>query len=372
MPKKNDKYHFNTPKENNLHQTKEKSTSGDYHAPDRIMKENAAALVIPLAKQELKLDVVSFKEINVEFAKTIERRADFLCEIETKDQQKQILHIEFQSSNNSDMLSRMQEYDALLQRKYKYKYPIKHLVVYMGKGKANMRTQLAKEHLFTGFKLVSLNTMDSNKLLKAEEPELVILALLGKHVKKNVPALIEAIIHRLKALLPEHKDKRQNYLAHLTMLAKLRKLEEITHKIISNMPVHASLRDTFLYKEGEEASRLKHLAEKKQMKKDFDRQLQKKERTVVTLNKEIQKIKREKQAAIERAVEKAKQEKQAAAEKIKQEKQAAAERARQQQEEQIKNFLQLGILTMPQIASAMNVSLYRVRKVKKSMCKKIS
>jgi uncharacterized protein YaiL (DUF2058 family) len=119
------------------------------------------------------------------------------------------------------------------------------------------------------------------------------------------------------------------------------------------MPIEFSRQETILYKEGQEAARL--IWQARLTERDQEAKKQKQE-----FKKQILQM----QVAAEKKLQQ--QKKQAEAEKERQLKQAEAEK-RKQEDAQIENLLQLGSLTMAQIAIAMNVSLYRVRKVKKAM-----
>ncbi len=77
---------------------------------DKIFKENIAALLIPLAKKLLGIDIVHSEEMKDKLQTTIEREPDYLSLIETNDGKKYVLQLEFQTSNDDKMLLRMQEY----------------------------------------------------------------------------------------------------------------------------------------------------------------------------------------------------------------------------------------------------------------------
>ena len=78
------------------------------------------------------------------------------------DNSKWILHIEFQSKNDPQMLERMQEYHSKIYKKFKL--PVKPLVINLGQQKFTARTQLQPEEIFTGYqphiRMSILNTLN--------------------------------------------------------------------------------------------------------------------------------------------------------------------------------------------------------------------
>ena len=97
---------------------------------DRIIKENIEAIFLPILGKFLGLSIKSTFEIKDKIQSTIEREPDFLKRIIDQDDKEFILHVEFQTADDLEMVYRMAEYDALLQRKYQI--PVKPFVIYLG------------------------------------------------------------------------------------------------------------------------------------------------------------------------------------------------------------------------------------------------
>ena len=81
---------------------------------------------------------------------TYEREVDGAYWIVTKDNQKFILHFEYQSTDDKKLAERMNEYAAMLRCRNPGEI-IKSLVIYVREKPATMRTQLQAEEIFTGF-----------------------------------------------------------------------------------------------------------------------------------------------------------------------------------------------------------------------------
>jgi len=113
---------------------------------DRIFKENAESLFITLIEQELNFKIKSYEPLPEKITKTIEREMDFVYRITTDDEDEFLLHIEFQTQDDKEMIYRMSEYHGLVYSKYRL--PIKHVVIYLGLGKPGMQTKLKTDESF--------------------------------------------------------------------------------------------------------------------------------------------------------------------------------------------------------------------------------
>ena len=143
---------------------------------DRIFKENARELFLPLIEKKLGFKIISYKAIPEKIQKTTEREADFLYKIKTDGRKVFLLHIEFQNKNDPEMLTRMTEYHGLFHRKHKL--PIHHVVIYLGKRKPTMRNKLREDEIFRGFDLISIYEMNPKDFLSSQVPSVIMLSLI--------------------------------------------------------------------------------------------------------------------------------------------------------------------------------------------------
>ncbi len=214
---------------------------------DRIFRENVQDIFLPLIEMELGLKFKSYKVLQEKIAKTLEREVDFLCEIITEDDNKELLHIEFQTKNDGEMIYRMQEYHGLIYRKYKL--PIHHVVVYLGESKTKMVSSLSDEGVFTGFSLICVNELDTERLLSKQVPEIVIMALLSNYKKEQVESVLRLILNKLEKI-PKSKNASGRYINQLLLLSKLCNLEKKIIKTLEDMPVLLDINDSVLFKRG--------------------------------------------------------------------------------------------------------------------------
>jgi hypothetical protein len=88
---------------------------------DKIIRENLLELFLPLVAEQLNFKIKKISPLPDKQASTIIRETDSFMLVETYSvtEPKFILHIEFESSDNANMIYRMVEYHGIEMRKYK-------------------------------------------------------------------------------------------------------------------------------------------------------------------------------------------------------------------------------------------------------------
>ncbi len=230
---------------------------------DKVMKENIEAVFLPLTEKYLNFKIVSSELLDVKLQSTIEREVDFLRIVKTDKGEEFILHIEFQSSNERDMIYRVKEYNAIIQRRHiqlqkkkkkhegKKNLEIRHYVIYLGKARMSMRTRLEGRDLFSHFEVVCLNQLDFNQMLQSQIPEEIILAILSDFKGTDPEKIIRSIVKKLRKYSQDDAALNK-FIEQLRVLSDLRKLEEETIKTIKDMPITYNLEESYTYKLGRE------------------------------------------------------------------------------------------------------------------------
>ncbi len=213
---------------------KDKKDEDSGNIYDRIFRENARTIFIPLIQFQLKIDITRYEALEFKMSRTREREVDFLYKIFDKNGKVSILHLEFQTKNDKEMLARIQEYHALIYRKHKF--PIRHIVIYLGKRKSTMKNKLAPGHVFSGFDIINITAIDPNQLISTQIPEMVIMALLGNLKKDQVEKILNDIVEKLQKLT-DSKDLMSKYINQLLILARIRNLQKIVSQKIDDMPI---------------------------------------------------------------------------------------------------------------------------------------
>jgi hypothetical protein len=96
---------------------------------DKVVQEGIENSLPDMKKYVLKINVVKREKLLNKILHTEERDPDLLEKITDDQGQIFILHIEYQSNDDSDMVYRMHEYLAMLLRKYKL--PVKQYVIFL-------------------------------------------------------------------------------------------------------------------------------------------------------------------------------------------------------------------------------------------------
>jgi hypothetical protein len=215
---------------------------------DKILKENIAALLLPLTEKYLNIKIKDSRELKDKLQTTIEKEPDFIRAVKTDRDEEFILHIEFQTQDEEAMIYRMQEYYGLLRRKHQL--PVKQFVIYLGKQPSKMQTQLSSQEIFTGFNLKSLRDYSYEGLLNSHIPEEIILAILSDFNKQKPTEIIRRILEKLKGIGTDEITLRK-YIRQLAVLARLRNLTKETQKQIQDMGLTYNVTEDYLYQEGQ-------------------------------------------------------------------------------------------------------------------------
>ena len=240
---------------------------------DRIIKENFIPHLLEVFKVFLGIeDCVPDKEIRLPGRKiqgTVERDPDYAEVMKRPNGDRFILHIEFQTTNDRDMVFRGQEYHALLQRKVKL--PIMHHVLYLGEGKSTMISKLDPSMVYTGFELTSISDYNAERLMESSVPEEVLMAVLGNFGQEKPVEVVRKVLARLQGLA-HNRTKLKKYLYQLTILSRLRNLEEETIEQSDKMGFVIDIEKDGLYRRGIEKGMEKGI--EKEKRKSWKEKLQ--------------------------------------------------------------------------------------------------
>jgi predicted transposase YdaD len=214
---------------------------------DKILKENIAAIFLPLAEKFLGIHISKSEELKDKVQVTLEKEPDFIRIVETRAGERFILHIEFQRADEEGMVHRMHEYYVILRKKHKL--PVRSIVFYLGQTVSRMQTRLAPAEVFEGFLLISLNQYSSQNLVSSQLPGEIILAVLGDFEGQDPMEVLKKMLTRLKETSTNEMALRK-YTRQLAMLARLRNLTTETQKQITDMGLIDNITDDPLYQEG--------------------------------------------------------------------------------------------------------------------------
>ena len=248
---------------------------------DKIFKENAMAMFLPVIEHFLKIKIKHFTPYKEKLQTTLERELDFLYAVETESGDCFDLHIEFEIRVTPQMVYRIGEYHGIVQKRRQN--PIRHVVIYLGEEKMSIPTLLEEEQVYKGFDLISLNALDPHVLLSSQVPEVIIMAILGHYSSEQVEGVLRLLLRQFKVACKNDAELRK-YLKQLLVLSRLRTLEGITSKIKENMSlINYTVESDVLYQEGLEKGIT--LGEKRGEKRGEKEQLEKNIRALLLSNR---------------------------------------------------------------------------------------
>ncbi len=249
---------------------KEKTEKREGNAFDKIFKENSEKSFLLLAEERLGLKFKSCRQLKHKLQTTLEREMDFFYEVITEDGYKFILHIEYETGENPEMIYRVLEYHAIAMRKYKL--PIKHVVIYLGELPYRMQTRLNSDLVFDSFELIEINSLDPNILLSSQVPEIVLLTIAAKYPPEEIENILRSIQKKIVSL-GKNIGEVSKYLNQLFILSRLRNVQDAAFKILQEMTTLGyDIKSDVLYKLGvkEEAEKVaEKVAEKELQEKYF-------------------------------------------------------------------------------------------------------
>lgn len=216
---------------------------------DRILKENMGAILRSVSAQYLGFKIVSMQDVPGKLQKTLEREPDFVKMVKTDREEEFLLHLEFQVTDDLNMLTRMRTYHALLAEKYQL--PIRQFVLYLGRPVPKMETRIPPSEVMYGFHLLDLQRMDADQFLRSEIPEEIILAILANFGDRPPIAVIRLILSRLRKVEPE-QGNLEHVIQQLGILARINKLDSLTFKAIEEMPITIDIEKDAFYLKGME------------------------------------------------------------------------------------------------------------------------
>ncbi len=188
---------------------------------DKILQENIEGALPGLIKNILHINAVHSEELPDSLQHTKERKPDLLKKITDERGSVFVLHIEFQTKNDAEIVYRMAEYWSMLLRKYKL--PVKQYVMYIGEGLAEMATTLINEKSFFCYNLISFSAIDYRIFLYSDKAEEKIFAILANFGSDGVETAVSNIFTQVSQSAGGEleRERRKN---QLRILAQLRNL----------------------------------------------------------------------------------------------------------------------------------------------------
>ncbi len=215
---------------------------------DKILQENIEVALPGLIKKVLKIDAVASEELPDSLQHTKERKPDVLKRITDIKGETFVLHIEFQTKDEPDMVYRMAEYLVMLARKYRI--AVKQFVIFIGEGVPTMLDNLTLGKSYFTYQLVSISTINYRVFLRSEKPEEKMFAILadfgGDEPKKVITKIAESVVLGSNGDLEKQRRKKQ-----FQILAQLRTLVSENIEIMEHVSSFFKVEKDIFYQVGE-------------------------------------------------------------------------------------------------------------------------
>ena len=228
---------------------------------DKIFKENLDKSLKTIIQDISGLKIVKSEPLPTRMQHTKERDPDELSLIWLPDGTQRILHAEVHLKDEYDINFRMCEYHVLLKRKKKVPNVVQY-VIYIGIEDPKHITGIWEtESLVFHYNVIVLKNIPYKTFLDANTPEAVILSILGDFQDADPEIVSTRIVERIDKLSKTHGEKEKFY-AQLRVISKLRKLQPLIEKIMTNISKFIDVADDPLYLEGKLEGKLEGYLEK--------------------------------------------------------------------------------------------------------------
>ena len=227
---------------------KSKQRNPQVNQYDKILRENIEAALPGLIRNLLDIHAVYTEELPDDIQHTKERKPDVLKKVTDKNGETFVLHIEFQVKGEQEVVFRMAEYYIMLLRRYKL--PVRQYVIYIGAGNPGMTDRIRSASMNFKYQLVALSAVDYHLLLRSNNPEEKMLAILADFGGKDPKRVVEDIVNQVIATSKGNFSKLR-HLRQLRILAQLRNLASSKLAIMDSVAGFMSDEKDILYRRGE-------------------------------------------------------------------------------------------------------------------------
>jgi predicted transposase/invertase (TIGR01784 family) len=227
---------------------KGKQSNRQVNQYDKIFRENLEAALPGLIKNLLGIHAVLTEELPDDIQHTKERKPDVLKKVTDKNGETFVLHIEFQVRDEQEMVFRMAEYYIMLLRQYQLR--VRQYVIYIGAGNPTMTDHIRSEPMSFKYQLIALSAVDYQLLLRSDNPEEKMLAILANFGSGDPERVIENIVNQVIAISRGDFSKHR-HIRQLRILAQLRNLAPESLQIMDSIANYISEEKDILYRRGE-------------------------------------------------------------------------------------------------------------------------
>jgi len=221
--------------------------SGQY---DKIIKENLEVTLPVIIRDVLGLDILQSEELPDDIQHTKERKPDALKKVTDTAGYTYVLHVEFQTSDEQEMVYRMAEYSVMLIRRYQL--PVKQYVIFLRDAEPKMPVSIDTDDLKFKYQLIRISEASYKLFLKAENPEVKMLGILANFGKDDRYKAVKSIVDQVQSFT-KGDFAESRYFKQLRIFVQLRSsIEQQFEKAMETITKFFKEENDFLYRKGEE------------------------------------------------------------------------------------------------------------------------
>jgi predicted transposase/invertase (TIGR01784 family) len=220
---------------------------------DKIVKENMESMLPVFMKDVLNLDVTASVKIADDIQYTKERKPDLLAKITDRNNQTFVLHLEWQSHNDKNMVYRMAEYAVMLYRKYRL--PVVQFVIFMGKGNVRMERTIKHKNLKFRYHIIALKDINYKLFLKSKNPGSNVFAILCNFENDDEDKAVENIVQALEASVDGDLERRKHFNQLKVFMQLCNDNIKLKLRNMFSVSTFYKLEDDFAFQEGVEKGR---------------------------------------------------------------------------------------------------------------------
>ena len=220
---------------------------------DIISKEAIKCIAVDLATILLELDIdpESLELLETEKQRIEDRRADLVARVkDTGSDERYLLHIEIQNSNDRQMPLRMMRYYTDI-RLSGFGETLRQYLIYIGKERLTMPDGIDEADLRYQYRILDMRQIDCDALLQQDSPDALVLAILCDFKNRPAKDVVHHIVTRLKMLLKDDESGFRRYIDMLEILSENRELQK-TIKEVEKMLTQVDIKKLPSYQLGVE------------------------------------------------------------------------------------------------------------------------
>jgi len=190
---------------------------------DIISKGILKRLLLDMAVYLFQLNLIDAELLSTQEQRIEDRRSDLVAKVTPAQGESFILHLEIQNAHDGQMVVRMLRYLTDIHLAHPG-YPVQQCLVYIGAERLTMASELNSPQLRYRYDVVDMRTIDYRTLYASDQPDALVLAILGDFGGDDPQTVVMRLLEKLRALTGSDEKRLRKCLSMLEILADNRHL----------------------------------------------------------------------------------------------------------------------------------------------------